>query len=304
MQSNYKKGFNTNCINEIIELVKTGSYTFKSLVDDLKKIFTLDKKNEIENTICLLIESNILLKKTIKLSLNDVLNENKIKELIKEKLESDGLLEALASLSYVLDDEQWVNPQDLSLDGYRGALGLFIYIDLVTTKSNRYKITNPSNLKKYLKKSPEQLKAEMKAQEERGEVAEEYVLNLELERLKKHPLRKEIKRTSLEDVKAGFDIQSFKSLKSTSIDKFIEVKSFKERNERFFWSINEIKKSAKMKNGYILFIVNYSKINDKDYTCREIPNPYEVFKMEQYIKKINDEKFKIEPQNFLISGII
>ena len=129
-------------------------------------------------------------------------------------------------------------------------------------------------------------------------------MNLELERLKKHPLQKEIKRTSLEDVKAGYDIQSFKSLGSTKIDKFIEVKSFKERNERFFWSINEIKKSAKMKNDYILFIVNYSKINDKEYTCREIPNPYEVFKMEQYIKKINDEKFKIEPQTFLISGII
>jgi hypothetical protein len=27
-------------------------------------------------------------------------------------------------------------------------------------------------------------------------------------------------------------------------------------------------------------------------------------KMEEYIKEINDEKFKIEPQNFLISGII
>ena len=219
---------------------------------------------------------------------------------------NSGSAANLASISYlrtlynngevIVPTVTWVS--DVTSVLYNNFKPVFVDINLENLAANE------NLIKRYLIKSPEQLKAEMKAQEERGEVAEEYVLNLELERLKKHPLRKEIKRTSLEDVKAGFDIQSFKSLESTRIDKFIEVKSFKERNERFFWSINEIKKSAKMKNDYILFIVNYSKINDKEYTCREIPNPYEVFKMEEYIKEIKDEKFKIEPQNFLISGII
>lgn len=307
MISNYKEGFYTKAISEIVKLIRysKGSYTFESLFQDVQKIFSFAQNNQIKNIVYLLCEINVIKQSGLKLSLNKGISENKIKELIRQKIDDDGVLELLASFITVSDDAEWIAPIDLYHAGYGGVLNLLIYIGLVTRKSNHFKLNKNENLiKRYLIKSPEQLKVEIKAQEERGEIAEEYVLNLELERLKKHPQLQEIKRTSLEDVKAGYDIQSFKSLESTSIDRFIEVKSFKERNERFFWSINEIKKSAILKNGYILFIVNYSKINDKDYTCREISNPYEVFKMEQYIKEINDEKFKIEPQNFLISGII
>ena len=52
---------------------------------------------------------------------------------------------------------------------------------------------------------------------------------------------------------------------------------------------------------YSLFIVDSSKIKDKNYFYKEIINPYEYFKMKSYIEKITEEHYEIQPQNFIIT---
>jgi hypothetical protein len=103
-------------------------------------------------------------------------------------------------------------------------------------------------------------------------------------------------------VSAGFDIQSFGSIHSTNIDKFIEVKSYA-GEPGFYWSINEINFAQKMSTQYCLVIVNSGKLNDPDYNPPEIINPYDMFQMGKYIRGRTEGAFEVTPMNFYISAL-
>lgn len=117
--------------------------------------------------------------------------------------------------------------------------------------------------------SPEVFADLRQEQKEVGEIAEEKVLEYEKEELLKSNCMEEaslVKRISIWNVAAGFDIKSFSGPSRTKHhDKFIEVKGSKAKELRFYWSINEVEKARKLKDKYWLYFV---------------PNVYDVRKIE------------------------
>lgn len=120
--------------------------------------------------------------------------------------------------------------------------------------------------------SPEEFLELQKTNAAQGEAAEEFVLNYERVRLSGHPQPTLIRRISLENVAAGFDIISFDSPKSVVPDRFIEVKSFRTR-EQFFFSSGEATAAAKLKDRYFVYIVDAKASKTADYQPRIVQNP-------------------------------
>ena len=122
-----------------------------------------------------------------------------------------------------------------------------------------------------------QLKNSLEDKEMAGEKAEKFVLGYEKKRLKDSKVCNCIRQISHIDVSAGYDIVSFKTINSTKVDRYIEVKAVK-NDFQFYWSINEYN-SAKVKgNNYCLYLVELAKIENVDYEPYIIENPYEFFK--------------------------
>jgi len=303
MNVNYNQAFSFSGkgISSILELAESGVYTFDGLAIHIVKESNFEL-SAVKNTISLLVDIGFIAinkNKCQLVSQYSAEQQTELKKILQQKLKQDNILEQVAQ---VVREGEWIKPLSL-YNGLNGVLPLLSYLNLVEydSKKRRYVLTENGNkiFKSNLGKTLEQLKKEQKSQEERGEKAEEYILKLELSRLKGHPQYDEIKRISNENVSAGFDIQSFKSLDSNKIDKLIEVKSFL-GTQRIYWSINEVKVASKKMNNYSLCIVDSSKINDKDYKYQEIINPYEYFSMSSHTNKIIKKYFEIEPQNFLI----
>ena len=303
MQSDYKKEFSCESTPDIIQLIESsrGSYSIESLVDDILKLNALVKRSGLENIIYLLIELKIIEVKKTKLYLKETVSIKKIKQLIQSKLIDDGVMDLLIAYSTESNNIRLVNTKQLYFANHAGVIGILIYLGLVENSSEGFKLNYQKDLiKKFFKKTPEQLKIEQQAQEERGEAAEVYVLDKELERFKDHPKIELIKRVSLESVSEGYDIQSFLSEESEVIDKFIEVKSHFNSN-RIFWSINEIRKAEEKQKNYYLYIVDSTQLGKEDYEYLAIENPFEYFQIRKYIIEEKTEKIRIQPQNFSIT---
>lgn len=298
MQSNYKEGFNVEAIQIIINLIKTGNYSYSELVLDVKKLIS-GKLSEIENTIFLLTESKIIQEIDLKLRAIKNFNEKQIKNLLIKKLEKDNVFENLVYCIIKKDNFDYVDVRLLYSQGYSGLLSVLIHLDLIKVEADGYKLNNSFDaIKKVIAKTPEQLQKELDDQVQRGNEAEELVLSNELNRLKTHKKINDIKRVSTENVMLGYDIESFQSTKSEEIDKFIEVKSYV-GSERFFWSINEIKSAQNKGDSYFLVIVDSE--NKKNNIFREIQNPFKFFDMKNILKKSAYDNYEIQPYNFLIS---
>lgn len=137
-----------------------------------------------------------------------------------------------------------------------------------------YEADFSSQLKNRKKKfTLEQLLANQEEQSRRGLEAEEFILRLEKERLPGKAVR--IKRISDFDVSAGYDLVSFETEESVSYDRFIEVKCYL-GTPHFYWSENESDVAKLKGDKYILYLVNYEKINNLGYEPEFIRNPYEV----------------------------
>ena len=106
-----------------------------------------------------------------------------------------------------------------------------------------------------------------------GEEAEDFVFQYELKRLEKHPNLDKVKIISKIDVSAGFDIISYNKISSKKLDRFIEVKSYRER-VGFFWSKNEVEVSMSNESNYYLYLVNRAESNESRYSPIIIANPY------------------------------
>ncbi len=118
-----------------------------------------------------------------------------------------------------------------------------------------------------------QLEEALEAQAEHGLVAEFWVLEYERRRLSSHPLKDQVRRVSDENVAAGYDILSFSGPRVLHHDIHIEVKSFASAR-RFFWSRNEIHAAATLGEAYVLYLVDRSRLCQKDYQPEMIPGPY------------------------------
>jgi hypothetical protein len=100
-----------------------------------------------------------------------------------------------------------------------------------------------------------------------GEIAERFVLNYELNRIRDN---NKVQHVSITNVSAGYDITSVYS-DTNNRPIFIEVKSFS-CFQHFFWSENEIEKSRILGEDYYLYLIRI--INKKPSLYRIINNPF------------------------------
>jgi len=145
---------------------------------------------------------------------------------------------------------------------------------------------------KYKKNLTKQdLKESLELRDKLGLEAELFVLEFENKRLKDHPFAKRIKRISDEDVCAGYDIESFSDSFSVFPNRFIEVKSYSE-SISFFWSRNEVEKAKSLREEYYLYLVDRSKLAEKDYKPKILQDPWsKIMKSDYWLK--DTESWKI-----------
>lgn len=116
----------------------------------------------------------------------------------------------------------------------------------------------------------EMLEHKLALEKQYGEEAERYVMRYEYEKLLSQGINIEPVQMSLIDVTAGYDILSHFS-NNRHDEKYIEVKSCDE-NFRFYFSRNEVAKSQKNKNRYVLYL--FSRVKN---SITEIYDPYSIF---------------------------
>lgn len=107
-----------------------------------------------------------------------------------------------------------------------------------------------------------------------GEEAEDFVVIFEKRRLFDHPSVEKIQKISEYDVAAGYDIVSYNDIKSSELDRFVEVKSFVDK-PTFYWSRNEIDVARIKKDKYFLYLVDRNRLKETNFTPMIIQNPYE-----------------------------
>jgi hypothetical protein len=120
--------------------------------------------------------------------------------------------------------------------------------------------------------SPEQLERLQEAQARQGAEAEEYVLRYERDRLDGHVQLQLVRRISITNTAAGYDIESFEGLKSFLPDRFIEVKSHR-GVEHFFLSVGELDAARELGDRYYLYLVDMAKFDLPEYCPLIIRNP-------------------------------
>jgi len=221
-----------------------------------------------------------------------VICENCYKSLIK-----DGLIK-INKISFDEEKNQYsLKKSAFSLDAavFRNML---ITLDAMTTSNGLFFIPKSYDgiFEKYIveerkKISLLELQEQLERQNEIGEAGELFALKFEQERLKASGINHQARRISLVDVRAGYDIASFETCDSIHYDRFIEVKTYSGKQE-FHWSKNEIEIARLRRDSYLLYIVDYSRINDPQYKPKIISNPYAMI-VEQKLWKMNPESWVV-----------
>lgn len=135
-----------------------------------------------------------------------------------------------------------------------------------------------------------QLIKRQEEQSKRGLEAEEFVLNIEKQRLPERATR--IKRISDFDVAAGYDVVSYENADSDTYDRFIEVKCYI-GSPHFFWSENESDVAKIKGDKYILCLVDYTRMNEPGYLPEYIRDPYtHIFEGDQWM--VNTASYRIQ----------
>ena len=304
--ANYNKefAFERKILHELLMLSEKGLYNVREL-SRLGFKQTQINQLAIANTINLLIDAEVIFINDSKCQAK-IHPEDKIKELILTQLKKDNILAVIEEeVEKDSEGQLFINSINL-IEKYRGVLPLIQYLGLVKYDNNkRIFYLSESGKKSCTRKikTLEELEEDLAAKKERGAEAEKYVLLLEKNRLKNHPNFSEIKKISDDNVGAGYDIESFQSMDSVKVDKFIEVKSYKD-TKTFYWSVNEIKVARNLADKYTILVVNYNKIKDEAYKPKEISNPYKFFNMKEVFKSnsrlsdSNDFQIQVESYSF------
>ena len=131
--------------------------------------------------------------------------------------------------------------------------------------------------------SEKQLLAQLEKQREQGERGELFVLDYEMKRITDPDKRALIKRISVIDVGAGFDIVSVNDNNSLSSDRYIEVKTYK-GTPHFILSDNEKDKASLIGESYFIYLVDDDRINDEGYIPMIICNPCNsIFESDEWL---------------------
>lgn len=158
----------------------------------------------------------------------------------------------------------------------------------------RWKIFFDQNIAKEIRRriiSPVELEKRQNQQNINGLIAEEFVFNFEKKRLNN---KNGIDWLAQYNINAGYDIESFDKNESTTVDRFIEVKSYSKKDGRspyFYWSKNEVTIAEKYKEDYYIYLVNRDEIDNVNYEPIMISNPIESILNNENWKKIVDKYY-------------
>ncbi len=123
---------------------------------------------------------------------------------------------------------------------------------------------------------PDALERWIKNRRKAGETAEIFALEYERLRLQEHPMLEQLRWVATEDTGAGFDLLSFDSLHSVSLDRFIEVKGHS-GDRGFHWSSGEIERARVLGNAYWIYLIDRSQLGNDCYTPEVYQDPYSYF---------------------------
>ncbi len=142
--------------------------------------------------------------------------------------------------------------------------------------------------------SQKELLKKLENEQKMGEEGEQFVIEYERRRLNTNAQQSlSIKQISIFDVSAGYDIISYHD-KLFKERRYIEVKTYLGK-EHFHWSANEIRSAKLRGKDYFLYLINYSEINNVDYTPLMIENPY--------VKLQVDDTWSAEPDSFFFEKV-
>ena len=167
---------------------------------------------------------------------------------------------------------------------YRGYYKIFHQLGIVKELNENKLIIINYTLAKNLLNIPlkaislKEFEKELENKKIRGEMAEKYVMDYELDKLKKLKLKPF--QVSKYNVSAGYDIDSY-NLKKEKI--FIEVKSI--IKDSIYWTHNEINTSKRLLDKYFIYCVKFK--NGKPYNIEKIiDSPFnEIFINNVFTKK-------------------
>jgi hypothetical protein len=233
---------------------------------------------------------------------------------ITEYLLTKGLLAEIAKAMYRTPTGARILDPLLLFPRLRGLVGLAVGIGILSLDAETGVIALTSSAVKHVRDSvcrqdysryergltPDGLSEIQGRQAIQGAEAEEFMLQREKCRLSNHPASHAIKRISLFNVSAGFDIQSFSDEDQVALNRFLEVKSYRKLSG-FFWSTGEIRAAAELKEMYSLVLVDMARAADTNYVPAEIRNPYAVLDIERCIQSVStSDRFTIIPTGFFI----
>ena len=138
------------------------------------------------------------------------------------------------------------------------------------------------------------LESQMDAKANAGKLAEDWVVGFEKTRLASHPWVSYISCISETNVSAGYDVLSFRACDSTSFDWRIEVKSFV-GHPTFYWTANEVNCARRMRERYVLYLVDRSRIRDEEYSPHVIRQPY------RYFFETPHDEWQLEPSEYRVT---
>lgn len=259
-----------------------------------------DSRAKVNNTIDLLLRLGVLYEVDEKLHVEPALTQVRgpdIRKVLADRflqcIAGDGMLERLASVLQFdsATGDVWVDR--MVLPGSRDHIPFLmlqfgiLHREKLSDRHWRFADDHRTLLLEGVEKfnadkisevglSKEELKRRLGEKDQRGEDAEKWVVRFERERLKDHPLAKQVTRISDQNASAGFDILSFSGPRSLRHDRFIEVKSYV-GPPGFYWSSNEVRTARELGERYHLYLVDSKKLDDPKYQPRVIPGPYSFF---------------------------
>jgi len=144
--------------------------------------------------------------------------------------------------------------------------------------------------------SPEQLKNRLLAQEQLGLSAEKIIFDYEKERLHNLGIKDKPQHVALEDVSAGYDIESYDIIGGVQNSIFIEVKAVSQSNFQFHFSSLEYQTANRLKDLYYIYLlpVDHSQSSSFDINA--------LLKINNIHENIFDNNnWKVSDDGYLIS---
>lgn len=128
-----------------------------------------------------------------------------------------------------------------------------------------------------------------------GTQGEDFALAYERQRLQHHPHLQDVAIVGRRDIGLGYDILSFEGHTSTTLDRYIEVKTFIGQ-PHFFLSQGEWAAARKYASRYCLYLIDYSRLTTPGYEPLIIRDPANTLATNtQWSENIQQREYTLAP---------